>query len=210
MEDESINDEAFGQVASLKTTNEKLRFQTVFCTIDELSQDDLMTYIAELPDIRSAFSNEKFKFNFVQELLRKCTTEENVNRHEVVNMLKTIIYLRDNLRGNNQLTDLYNRISKHVKSTLSSKDRDKNKIDLYVILEMCKPKFELFLYDEFEEQERREISNMEEPPSVEEGLFTCRKCNSKKTQSYSVQLRRSDEPATIFIQCMKCGSNWRE
>ena len=210
MDDDSINEESFGQVASIKTTNEKLRKQDVSLIIDQVNQDQLLSLLSECVDIRSGFANDKQRLAFINELIRKCTSNGTVDKPEVVNILKTIIYLRDHIRENEAWTNLYNKTSKQVKSTLSAKDKDKNKVDLQVLLEMCKPKADLFLYDEYEEQEKREISNMQEPPSVEEGMFTCRKCSSKKTQSYSVQLRRSDEPATIFIQCMKCGSNWRE
>jgi len=44
---------------------------------------------------------------------------------------------------------------------------------------------------------------------VEEGIYQC-KCGSKKTRSYSLQLRRSDEPSTTFISCLICGNKWKQ
>ena len=40
--------------------------------------------------------------------------------------------------------------------------------------------------------------------------FTCRKCRQKKCSYYMVQLRASDEPMTIFIQCLNCGNRWKQ
>lgn len=47
------------------------------------------------------------------------------------------------------------------------------------------------------------------PPEVEEGVIECRKCNSKKTFSFSKQTRRADESATVFVRCANCNSTFR-
>jgi DNA-directed RNA polymerase subunit M/transcription elongation factor TFIIS len=39
--------------------------------------------------------------------------------------------------------------------------------------------------------------------------FTCRKCKSKKCSFYLQQIRSSDEPTTIFVQCLECGQRWK-
>tara|TARA_B100001996_G_C18572763_1_gene559083 strand:+ start:234 stop:668 length:435 start_codon:yes stop_codon:yes gene_type:complete len=44
---------------------------------------------------------------------------------------------------------------------------------------------------------------------VEEGLFVCNKCGSKKTTYYSLQTRSADEPMTNFITCVSCKNRWR-
>jgi len=44
---------------------------------------------------------------------------------------------------------------------------------------------------------------------VEDGLFECRKCGSKKTTYYSLQTRSSDEPMTNFITCVNCKNRWK-
>ena len=44
---------------------------------------------------------------------------------------------------------------------------------------------------------------------IEEGLFKCPKCKSKRTTYYSVQLRSSDEPMTNFITCVNCKNRWK-
>ena len=40
--------------------------------------------------------------------------------------------------------------------------------------------------------------------------FTCRKCRQKKCSYYMIQLRASDEPMTIFVQCLTCGNRWKQ
>lgn len=45
--------------------------------------------------------------------------------------------------------------------------------------------------------------------TIEDGLFKCPKCKSKKTTYYSVQLRSSDEPMTNFITCTSCKNRWK-
>lgn len=41
------------------------------------------------------------------------------------------------------------------------------------------------------------------------GEFTCRKCKGTKTSHYSMQTRSSDEPMTVFVRCLGCGTRWR-
>lgn len=43
-----------------------------------------------------------------------------------------------------------------------------------------------------------------------DGAFTCGKCKSKKTSYYQLQCRSADEPMTCFIQCISCGSRWKQ
>ena len=39
--------------------------------------------------------------------------------------------------------------------------------------------------------------------------FTCRKCKNNKCTYYIQQVRSSDEPSTIFCQCVVCGNRWK-
>jgi len=47
------------------------------------------------------------------------------------------------------------------------------------------------------------------PEDVEDGLFECKKCFSKKTTYYSLQTRSADEPMTNFITCVVCKNRWK-
>jgi len=40
--------------------------------------------------------------------------------------------------------------------------------------------------------------------------FTCRKCHSKKCSYYALQTRSADEPMTLFITCLDCGTRMKK
>jgi DNA-directed RNA polymerase subunit M/transcription elongation factor TFIIS len=67
------------------------------------------------------------------------------------------------------------------------------------------------LFEEWVEKERRDIINLTRPLEVEEGIYTCPKCKSKKTHHYSRQMRSADEPATTIVTCANqmCQFNWK-
>lgn len=39
-------------------------------------------------------------------------------------------------------------------------------------------------------------------------VYVCRRCKSRKCTYEAVQIRSSDEPMTIFVNCLSCGKNW--
>ena len=58
-----------------------------------------------------------------------------------------------------------------------------------------------------DEQETRSIMA---PPTMMEGIYVCRECGSKKTNSWEKQTRSSDEPMTTFIRCTNCRRTWTQ
>ena len=38
----------------------------------------------------------------------------------------------------------------------------------------------------------------------------CSKCGNRKAETWEIQTRAADEPATRFHKCTKCGHTWRE
>ena len=66
------------------------------------------------------------------------------------------------------------------------------------------------MFNQFVDNERRDIMNMTKPLEIEEGIYTCPKCKGKKTNHYSRQMRSADEPATTFITCANkdCQYKW--
>ena len=67
-------------------------------------------------------------------------------------------------------------------------------------------------FDEARASEDKETAKLLTPLEVVEGIYVCPKCKNTKTQHYSVQLRRADEPPTVFIHCVNevCKFKWRE
>lgn len=67
------------------------------------------------------------------------------------------------------------------------------------------------IFSDIKEKEKKEVAKRLQPVTIKEGIYTCKKCGGKKTQSYEVQLRRADEPATVFVECVnpKCKYSWK-
>ena len=72
------------------------------------------------------------------------------------------------------------------------------------------------LYPELEEQEK--LKNQEEERLKEyfkqkklkaNSIYTCGKCKKNKVEHYQKQTRSSDEPMTVFCNCLLCGNRWR-
>jgi len=92
--------------------------------------------------------------------------------------------------------------------------KDPYELKLKDILDMLKKKklgFNSFYYDDIRETVKKEIKKLQLPIEVAEGVFECPKCKGKLTQSYQLQLRSADEPATIFVNCVNktCKYKWR-
>ena len=47
------------------------------------------------------------------------------------------------------------------------------------------------------------------PFDVQEGVFECHKCGSRKIFTYSKQTRSCDEPPTTFSYCVDCKKKWK-
>ena len=67
------------------------------------------------------------------------------------------------------------------------------------------PKFE-----DIAEAQNEIFSYIECPYDVIEGMFSCPKCNGKRTVSYSKQTRSADEGMTTFVFCAnkECRHQW--
>ena len=56
----------------------------------------------------------------------------------------------------------------------------------------------------------RDKNKFEENLEAMTDTFTCRKCKSKRCSYYALQTRSSDEPMTLFITCLDCGSRMKK
>ncbi len=61
-------------------------------------------------------------------------------------------------------------------------------------------------YKNLEQEENEFITN---PMVVDEGVFECSKCSSKRTISWGKQIRSGDEGTSVFAKCIECNHNWR-
>lgn len=61
-------------------------------------------------------------------------------------------------------------------------------------------------YKNLEQEENEFITN---PMVVDEGIFECPKCSSKRTISWGKQIRSGDEGTSVFAKCIECNHNWR-
>jgi transcription elongation factor S-II len=56
---------------------------------------------------------------------------------------------------------------------------------------------------------KRDKNKFEVNISSATDTFTCRKCKGKKCTYYLQQVKCSDEPMTVFVQCIDCGNRWK-
>lgn len=63
-------------------------------------------------------------------------------------------------------------------------------------------------FDNIKFRQKEQDEFIVNPFQVEEGALECKKCGSKRTFSYSKQVRSCDEPMTTFAQCIACKSKW--
>lgn len=64
-------------------------------------------------------------------------------------------------------------------------------------------------FSEFAKIKKEQDEFMQKPFEVEEGIFTCTACGSKKTLSYAKQVRSCDEGMSVFVTCIKCKNSWQ-
>lgn len=65
------------------------------------------------------------------------------------------------------------------------------------------------VYKEFKKSQDEKDEFLNNPIQVEEGVNQCERCGSKKTFSYTKQMRCADEGTTVFCICVQCSHKWR-
>ena len=108
----------------------------------------------------------------------------------------------DNYRYNNIYYEIVNRVNKF----------GYDKVYKFLISKMWENEEDLYFnFPEFEIPEFKYRKFLDEQFAVREvieGLYTC-KCGSKKTISFTVQLRARDEGETVFVECTACNNSWK-
>jgi transcription elongation factor S-II len=72
--------------------------------------------------------------------------------------------------------------------------------------EMCPEKWEELI----KAKSIRDKNKFEEKLEAMTDRFTCRKCRSKRCSYYLIQTRSADEPMTVFITCLDCGTRMKK
>jgi DNA-directed RNA polymerase subunit M/transcription elongation factor TFIIS len=67
------------------------------------------------------------------------------------------------------------------------------------------------VYNNYKEERDMELYKIENPENsnIQEGIFTCGKCQGKRIAIRSMQTRSGDEATTIFYTCIACGNKWK-
>lgn len=112
-------------------------------------------------------------------------------------------------------SDILNKIKILKKYTKSKEELEKYfniDCDIYELIGMIKTGenrccLESKCFDKFKKEEE-DFINFLEYSNVEDGMFECMKCKSKKIFTTSKQTRRSDESTTVFALCSKCKNKW--
>jgi DNA-directed RNA polymerase subunit M/transcription elongation factor TFIIS len=66
------------------------------------------------------------------------------------------------------------------------------------------------VFDKYADQIIEQNNFIKNPFDVEEGVFQCKKCGSRRVFSFSKQVRGLDEGTCVFAECVNCKTKWRE
>ena len=72
--------------------------------------------------------------------------------------------------------------------------------------EMCPEKWEELI----KAKSIRDKNKFEQNLEAMTDSFTCRKCKSKRCSYYALQTKSADEPMTLFITCLDCGTRMKK
>ena len=129
----------------------------------------------------------------------KTIYEQNIEEDEFIQN-----YLNISYEIYNKLAIILNNVSTDMKEV------QKNAIvSIYKELERNNVLFDANEFSGCKFKEYKQFKYLTEPLQVCEGIHTCSKCKSKKTYSYQLQTRSSDEPMTNFVTCVECGNKWK-
>lgn len=119
---------------------------------------------------------------------------------------KTLEVIEKNIRKISTDSDHYNQIIYDVLVMIREKEPLANILKTLKDKQVCLSSIRFnTIYEEIREKD----NFLDNPFTVEEGVMECNKCGSKRTLSYSKQVRRSDEGFTTFCMCSHCGAKWR-
>jgi len=151
--------------------------------------------------------------NAIQDILNKKNINYDINNIKTINSLLNNIIKNElnnnnnNNNNNNKYDELYfNYIYQIIGDILQNKS-------LNIIIEdikLNKIGWEHTTYSKTAARIKEQNDFICNPFEVEEGVFQCKKCETRRVFSYSKQDRASDEGTSVYCFCMVCKSKWRE
>ena len=96
---------------------------------------------------------------------------------------------------------------KYVSVMIDLQNKDNNLIEKIESKEILSKNIALLSSEDIYPENWKHIEFVDD--NVEDGIFQCKKCKSRKTTYYSLQTRSADEPMTNFITCIECKNRWK-
>ncbi len=163
-----------------------------------------------LNELNSSNESNLENTNYIINDIKKFLKEKRVT---IKNIENVITIIEEKIKTKINLNKIYNKEELYLNAFLYIKGlRYSEYKNIVSIMENFVFDFEETTWDEYREKIKQEVLKIKNPIDIKEGMFKCRKCNYVKTKSYAVQLRRADEPPTVFIHCLNdsCNYKWRE
>lgn len=160
-----------------------------------------------LKKLINMFGNDRIALNIEKSVFNSVITRaksKNIER-SWDNSVFTSMY---NMKCRSIDFNLNNPKNETFKIKVSNGDIDSRYIGFMESHEMYPELYEE-IFSKLEARERRLLDNSNSG-SCSDGLFTCPKCDSKKTEFYSLQTRSADEPMTNYVTCLDCGHKWKD
>jgi len=123
----------------------------------------------------------------------------------ILTIQKNIDILERNIYQNTETIDQYQELCMYIVTQIQAGSK------LNDLLSMIKKKKFGFNSNYFEDVRAsldEQQNFIENPFEVDEGVLEC-KCGSRKTISFSKQIRSGDEGTTVFAKCVTCGKTWK-
>lgn len=140
--------------------------------------------------------------------------EKMTERSEAITILKTMISDEDASNIESDIHSIYNDCNSYktilyqVVGDLVDPDQTVESIRMNIQsrnVGWSHPSFKT-MSDRIDEQN----DFIENPFEVEEGVFQCKICGSRRVFSYTRQDRSCDEGTSVYAQCVACKIKWRE
>jgi DNA-directed RNA polymerase subunit M/transcription elongation factor TFIIS len=149
------------------------------------------------------FEEEKDKIN-LEKGVYNWTINEATNKKVVKkwdNPFFVHIYI-DRLRS------VYINLTNHPRlvNMVKSKEIKASELAMMTHQEMCPEKWE----EAIRAKSIRDKNKFEQKIEAMTDRYTCRKCFSKQCSYYAMQTRSADEPMTLYITCLNCGTRMKK